>query len=1005
MRPVTANNAGADRAQTAGTALQVLLIGDERGPQGLIRTELEQDPLIALEVRAAVNLAEAAEHLREQRIDVALIDLNARGGGLECFESLRAHWPQLPVVVIAGARDRKLLATVLRNGAQDCIVKGESHCRGIVKTLEHAIERQRFIDELDRRRLAHEESERRVRTLIESIGDAVIVVDAAGIIRFANAAAGAMFGRDPQALLAQSFGYPLAEGEGTTIDIVRADGTSGVADMRVSQLDWDGTPAYLAALRDISELKQLVELALRRNQAALTLAQRVGGFGSWRILAANPAEVLRQPVQWSYESLRILGIDMGMTTPDCTSFLEGCHPVDRQSVGEALTRAVAEQTRFSIEYRLLRPDGGRRRVHVQGETCVDDESDRQIIVIGTLQDITERAEAEYHAQRLKRVYAALSAINSLIVRVHDRGELFNEACRVAVVHGALRAAWIGKVDHPRQEVAPIAWFGLSAEELANVSQPPDYGFSAGSGCVRRAVSERRAIVSRCQDPHAAETDTSCAAVALPLIVADTVEGVIALRSMDDEGFREEELMVLEKLAADVAFALDHITKEESVRHLALYDQLTGLANRALFRDRLSQLLGTCDGNAARVAIAVLDIERFRAVNDALSQEAGDDLLRQIAARLVEHAGSANPVARLGNDSFACIIVGRDSPEEVARWVEHCLEEVTVAPFSICGGPLRIALKMGIALAQGASADALLGHAEVALKNAKEYGERYLFYAEEMNERVAERLSMESRLRQALLRGEFVLQYQPLIDVETQRIAGMEALLRWNSPDLGLVPPAKFVPLLEETGLIHDVGDWVLRSAILDHHSWVKAGLIAPRISVNVSQVQMRARDFVERVRSALLEGTASPGIDLEITESLIVADDGETVAKLNELRQLGVGLAVDDFGTGYSSLRYLARLPVTMLKIDKSFISGMLSEPDTAMLVSTIISLGHSLRLSVIAEGVETGEQANFLRLLRCDQMQGYYFARPESIAEATARLQEAAQQHSHTHRRLTDVA
>jgi EAL domain-containing protein (putative c-di-GMP-specific phosphodiesterase class I) len=315
------------------------------------------------------------------------------------------------------------------------------------------------------------------------------------------------------------------------------------------------------------------------------------------------------------------------------------------------------------------------------------------------------------------------------------------------------------------------------------------------------------------------------------------------------------------------------------------------------------------------------------------------------------------------------------------------------PYRVAGQEITIAARVGISMfpGDGADADTLFRNAEAALKKAKATGERYLFYAQQMTERVAEKLTLESKLRRALEKEEFVLHYQPKVDLETRSIVGVEALIRWQSPDLGLVAPFKFIPLLEETGLILQVGAWALTRAALDHRSWVEQKLKAPRVAVNVSQIQLRQRDFVAVVEQAIMDGIAPTGIDLEITESLVMEDVQTNIDKLKAVRGLGVKIAIDDFGTGYSSLGYLAKLPVQSLKIDRSFIITMENDPNAMTLVSTIISLAHSLRLKVIAEGVETEGQAKFLRLLRCDEMQGYLFSKPLPLEQVTALLKANA--------------
>jgi len=326
---------------------------------------------------------------------------------------------------------------------------------------------------------------------------------------------------------------------------------------------------------------------------------------------------------------------------------------------------------------------------------------------------------------------------------------------------------------------------------------------------------------------------------------------------------------------------------------------------------------------------------------------------------------------------------------VARIVEQKNREIFGASYQVGDTELRISAKFGIAVfpGDGTDAETLLKNAEAALQRAKATGERYLFYTQQMTERVAGQLSLENKLRHALENNEFVLHYQPKVDVDTRHIVGVEALMRWQSLDLGLVPPLRFIPLLEETGMILDVGAWALRRAALDYQRWLEQKLPAPRVAVNVSAVQLRHRDFVEVLKEALRQGVEPSPVDIEITESVIMVDIAATVDKLRAVRDMGVNIAIDDFGTGYSSLGYLAKLPVHSLKIDRSFISTMANDPDTMTLVSTIISMAHSLRLKVCAEGVETEEQAKVLRLLRCDEMQGYLISRPVPETELSALL------------------
>ena len=476
---------------------------------------------------------------------------------------------------------------------------------------------------------------------------------------------------------------------------------------------------------------------------------------------------------------------------------------------------------------------------------------------------------------------------------------------------------------------------------------------------------------------------------LPLLIGNEAVGVLALYATEVGFFVEAEMRLLLELAGDIAFAMDHIAKAEKLDYLSFHDPLTGMPNRNLFHERVNQYVGAATREQRQLAVVLLDIERFHTINDTLGRQIGDELLKQIAARCLSFATEPGLFARLGGDQFAVLIPDVKNEDDVARIVELRNREIFGASYLVGDPDLRVSAKFGIAVfpGDGTDADTLLKNAEAALKRAKATGERYLFYTQQMTERVAGKLSLENKLRHALENEEFVLHYQPKVDLETRRIVGVEALMRWQRPDLGLVPPLRFIPLLEETGMILDVGAWALRRAALDHQQWLGQNLVAPRIAVNVSAIQLRHRDFVAVVKEALREGVDPPAVDIEITESVIMGDLAATVDKLRAVRDMGLDIAIDDFGTGYSSLGYLSKLPVHSLKIDRSFIIAMGDDPDTMTLVSTIISLAHSLRLKVCAEGVETEEQAKFLRLLRCDEMQGYLISRPVPEGDLRALL------------------
>jgi diguanylate cyclase (GGDEF)-like protein len=446
------------------------------------------------------------------------------------------------------------------------------------------------------------------------------------------------------------------------------------------------------------------------------------------------------------------------------------------------------------------------------------------------------------------------------------------------------------------------------------------------------------------------------------------------------------------------FALQLMEKQDRITHLALYDTLTELPNRTLFQERLTLGIEAARRSGAALALVLIDVERFKAINDTLGQRTGDRVLQAVALRLQQAAGDIHHVARLGSNLFALMFHDIGGAEDVARRIEQKSALVLGEPLEFDGREVRLAAKSGIAVypGDGADADSLIRNAEASLKRAKETGERYLFYAPEINARVAEQVDLENRLRKAVERGEIFLHYQPKVELGTRRIIGMEALMRWTGPEGVFVSPARFVPVLEQTGLILEAGRQALATANASYRRWQARGYAVPRIAVNVSALQLRRRSFVADVCGALGEvGADGGGVDLEITESLLMTEVDESIRKLRELRDMGLRIALDDFGTGYSSLAYLSKLPLDALKIDRAFIHAMTDNVDDTSIISTVISLAQSLRLYVVAEGVETEQQAQFLRLLRCDQAQGYLFSPPLPAERIESMLERLPAQES----------
>ena len=677
------------------------------------------------------------------------------------------------------------------------------------------------------------------------------------------------------------------------------------------------------------------------------------------------------------------------------------HPLDRERV-EREWQEVRASGKFDSIYRIVLPGERIRWIHDRGGAVRDDGGVPER-VDGIARDITQFKLQELRIERLNRVYAVLSGINNAIVRIRDRQELLEEACRIAVEDGGFGIAWIGTYDAGTREITPVASAGLQENDTLRATKLVLHdGTPQSKGLISRMIAERRPVYSNdiTIEPEVGGERRAEAIrrgyrsiIALPLLAEGSLVGNLSLFAREADFFNEDELKLLTDLAGDVSFALDHIAKEEKLNYLAFFNAITDLPNRTLFNDRLDQRVAAAHHDRKAFSILTLDIARFRQINETLGRHRGDELLRQVAQRLRGALEEADDLAHLGGDFFAIATHHAGEGEGLGHVLERVLPGVTAQPFRLGDDDLRIALRVGVALypADGPDADSLLRNAEAALKEAKRTGHSYQFYARQMNARVAEHLKLENELRRAILDHQFVLYYQPRFSLADGSIAGLEALIRWVHGERGIVAPGEFIPLLENTGMILQVGHWALQRAALDHAAWRAAGLNPPRVAVNVSAIQLQHKDFVESVRAAVSEAAdSSRHVDIEITESMLMEDIDGSIEKLKALQALGVQVAVDDFGTGYSSLSYLTRLPINSLKIDRSFISQMASGPEQMAVVSAVISLARALKLTVVAEGVETAEQVKYLKLLRCDEAQGYLFGRPMPAQILERKLREA---------------
>ena len=621
-------------------------------------------------------------------------------------------------------------------------------------------------------------------------------------------------------------------------------------------------------------------------------------------------------------------------------------------------------------------------------------------VRGRNEEITERKRAETQIIRLNRLYGIVSGINAAIVRTRNRQELFTEACHIAVEHGQFRMAWIGSVDSKGTGLSPLAWSGFDEGYFDKITQAIRNNKADTLVLAVRALQEKTPVVCNDidSDPQFAHWRIDAlqrgyrSMGAFPLMGDSQPVGLFVLYAPELNFFDVEEIKLLTELTANISYALEYLKKEEKLNYLAYHDVLTGLPGRTLFHDRLVQAVTNAHRHGDKLGVLFIDLDHFKNINDSLGHYVGDMLLKQVAALFTACMREDDTVARLGGDEFVVILASMASEDE-AWMVSQKILKLMTEPFTIEAHELFVTCSIGIALypKDGDDAKTLLQSADGALYLAKNKGRNNAqFCTAEMNAKALERLTLESELRQAINRQEFLLHYQPRVDMVSGEITGMEALVRWQHPVQGLLYPTKFIPVAEESGLIVPLGEWVLRTACEQNKAWQLAGLKPVSIAVNLSARQFKQQDLVELVSNILQETELDPSyLELELTESMVMQNVEAAIATLTQFKVIGVKLSIDDFGIGYSSLNYLKHFPIGFLKIDQSFVRDITTNRDDAIIAKIIISMAHDLGLRVIAEGVETEEQKSFLCSHRCDEMQGYFFSMPLPAEEFEILLKE----------------
>lgn len=618
---------------------------------------------------------------------------------------------------------------------------------------------------------------------------------------------------------------------------------------------------------------------------------------------------------------------------------------------------------------------------------------------GTERDVTQRLHNENRIERLSRVHLLLSSVNAAVARASSRAHMLQEVSRLGVEHGGYLRVIIALINGPgAQNVRPVAWNSQLADPLPSLTWPLS-AMQGGDmqslvatalGTCRAAIHDDLSVSTPTHLRYQAELlQIGVRAIAvLPMVVDGKAIGIISFEARDAGVFDTEELALLADVAEDVGFSLQYYDKEEAVRFLSWFDPLTQLARRELFCERFGRELKSAPESGATVLI--LDLERLGFVNDSLGREVGDELICAAANRLRTQLGNPDRLAHFGGGTFAIALTGADGNGVGLAQVREQIRDLFSRPFTVGGQEMDLSIHCGLSHYpdDGRDGTTLVQNAEAALRRAKESGVSDFDYTVTINAQLAQRLLIGQKLHRALDMNQFVLHYQPMINIDQGRVVCVEALLRWQDPDRGLVPPNLFIPLLEQSGQIVEVGQWVFEQAARDARRMRAAGINNLRIAVNISPLQLRRADFVKRVKAVEFDRHGDDSVlEIEITESMLMQDLEGSTAKLVQLRKAGIHISIDDFGTGYSSLALLARLPIDSLKIDRSFISLLAEDPAAMTVVSTIIGLARSFRLNVVAEGVETDEQLKLLRLMKCDVAQGFHFGRPVPLEDLIAKL------------------
>jgi diguanylate cyclase (GGDEF)-like protein/PAS domain S-box-containing protein len=754
-------------------------------------------------------------------------------------------------------------------------------------------------------------------------------------------------------------------------------------------------------------------LAIAHDITALKLSEK-----RLRALIENhPDHITRfdQHARYSYVSpsfTALFGIEesalLGKTLLECDQIATAA---EREKIHHAILQTLAQETSCTVESHW--PDDRIIELRlVQEKDAIGEVSG----VLCILRDITQQKHSEKALLTLNRSLRLLSSANQMLIHAENEQQLLNDICQLVIEYGGYALSWVGYPEHGTYQPLRIAAIAgkpqTHKKTIALEQQTPEISLAVKAFQTGRVeiIQDYPSAARLSSLGEIASREGLLSCIALPLLVtkqkvakqkvAKQAIGVLTIYASRTHAFSDEEVTLLQELANDLAFGIqslrikaEHREAEKKLEYLAHHDPLTGLPNRLLLRKRFEQFIQQSNKRDHGIAMLFLDMDNFKEINDSFGHATGDALLIAVVWRLERLLTEACILSREGGDEFVLLINNTQASEIVAHTAQQILNAMQ-EPFEVSGNTLHASFSIGISLypTDGKDFETLRKNADAALYLAKDCGRNtYRFFVTQMNADAQKRMRIQTDLHTALKNNEFLLHYQPQIRLCDGRISGIEALIRWQNADGQMLPPCEFIPIAEQSGLIIQMGEWVLREACRQLAAWHQQGQTRLVVAVNLSSHQFRHGNIVETISAALHDfGLPPECLELELTESILIQDTESVINILHTLKHIGVKLAIDDFGTGYSSLSYLKQLSVDKLKIDKSFIRDLHQDKDSAEIVRAIIQLGHILQLTVVAEGVETQEQLAFLTHCQCDQIQGYLFSRPvaaENIPEILARV------------------